>query len=92
MWMSQTPRIPFLWIDGYTYSIKDMKVIPVYDKFIKMPIDQDSKLDEIASRTEIFGEGQETSSFLLFEANVEKIVENDFNLKKLRELRVPVVV
>lgn len=91
MWMSDTENISFLWLDGYTYNLKDMRVYPSYDKFIKIPLKQTDKLDEIASRGEIFGSDAESYSYLLFEANVEKITENDFDLNKLHELRVPII-
>jgi hypothetical protein len=89
--MAQVENIPFTWIDGYTYNIKDIKEYPTYDEFVKIGLKQNDRLDEIASRTEVFGEDSEALSYLLFEANVEKIVENDFDLNKLHELRIPVV-
>lgn len=91
MWMAQVDNIPFLWLDGHTYNIKDLKEYPTYDAFVKISMKQDDRLDEIASRTEIFGEDSEALSYLIFEANVEKIVENDFDLNKFHELRIPVV-
>lgn len=91
MWMAQVDNVPFSWLDGYTYNIKDMKEYPSYDEFVSISLKQNDRLDEIASRTEVFGEDSEALSYLLFEANVEKIVENDFDLNKLHEIRVPVV-
>ena len=91
MWMAQTENITFTWLDGYDYTIKDMKEYPSYDEFVSISLKQNDRLDEIASRTDVFGEDSEALSYLLFEANVEKIVENDFDLNKLHEIRVPVV-
>ena len=91
MWMSQTGNISFTWLDGHTYNIKDIKEYPLYDKFVKISLKQNDRLDEIASRTEIFGQDTEAMSFLIFECNVEKIVENDFDLNKLHEIKIPVV-
>ena len=91
MWMAQTENITFTGLDGYTYNIKDMKEYPSYDEFVSISLKQNDRLDEIASRTEVFGEDSEALSYLLFEANVEKIVENDFDLNKIHEIRVPVV-
>ena len=90
-WMSEVPTVSFLWLDGYTYSVKDVKTLPVYDKFVKISLKKDDCLDEIASRTEVFGQDEESSAYLIFEANVEKIVENDFNLNAFHEIKIPVV-
>ena len=91
MWMSQTENVSFPWLDGYTYNIKDMKQSTSNDKFVKISLKENDRLDEIASRSEIFGDNAESLSFLIFEANVEKITENDFDLNKLHEIRIPVV-
>lgn len=91
MWMSQTENISFTWLDGYTYNIKDMKQFTSNDKSVKISLKQNDRLDEIASRAEVFGSEAESLSFLIFEANVEKIVENDFDLNKIHEIRIPVV-
>jgi len=91
MWLSQTENISFTWLDGFTYNIKDVKTLESYERFIEIDLKKNERLDEIASRPEIFGEFAEDMSFLLFEANVEKIVENDFDLNKFKKLRIPVV-
>lgn len=91
MWMSETDTISFTWQDGYKYNIKDIKLYPVYDKFVEIKIKQNDALDEIASRPDIFAEEKESLAYLLFEANVEKITENDFDLNKLHFLKIPVL-
>jgi CRISPR/Cas system CMR-associated protein Cmr3 (group 5 of RAMP superfamily) len=91
MWMAQTDDVSFPWMDGYTYNIKDIKTYPVYDQFVSIALKQNEHLDEIASRTEIFGVGSDALAYLLFEANVEKITENEFDLNKLRTLKIPVL-
>lgn len=91
MWMASTDNISFTWLDGRIYNIKDMKEYPVYDKFVKLKLKQGDQLDEIASRGEVFGADAESYAYLLFEANVEKIVENNFDLEKLHEIKIPAV-
>jgi len=91
MWMTETPNISFTWLDGHIYNIKDMKTYPVYDRFVKLSLKQNDQLDEIASRTEVFGAGAESYAYLLFEVNAEKIVENDFDMNKLHSIKIPVV-
>jgi hypothetical protein len=90
MWMSETPNISFTWLDGHDYNLKDMKEYPAYDSFVKIKLKQNDQLDEIASRTDVYGSGSESYAYLLFECNREKIVENNFDLNKLHELKVPI--
>jgi hypothetical protein len=89
MWLATTDNITFTWLDGHTYNIKDMKVYPIYDKYIKLKLRQNDQLDEIASRSEVFGTNTESYAYFIFECNIEKIVENDFDLNKLKEIRIP---
>lgn len=91
MWLATTDNISFTWLDGHVYNLKDMRVIPAYDKFVKLKLKQGDQLDEIASRTEIFGTNAETYAYLLFEANVEKIVENNYSLDNIKEIKIPAV-
>jgi hypothetical protein len=48
-------------------------------------------LDEIIVRPELYGEGNEDLAYLIFEANQKEILESDFNLKKLTEVKIPIL-
>lgn len=89
MWMAEVEKVPFTWLDGHTYNIKDIKLIPEYEQAVMITLNEEDQLDEIASRPEIFGEGSESLTYLLFEANVVKLTEAKFNMNKLHELRIP---
>lgn len=91
MWMNETDNVSFTWIDGYIYNIKDVKEYPAYDNFVKLKLNQNENLDEIASRTNVYGADAESYAYLIFECNREKIVENNFDLNKLHEIKIPVV-
>lgn len=89
--MNETDNVSFTWIDGYIYNIKDVKEYPAYDNFVKLKLNQNENLDEIASRTNVYGADAESYAYLIFECNREKIVENNFDLNKLHEIKIPVV-
>ena len=92
MWMNEVENISFSWLDGRTYSIKDMKVYPKYEDFIEIQLNEGDSIDEIASRVEVYGEGSEDSSYLIFEANVAQLVDNNFDLTKMHKIRIPATV
>jgi hypothetical protein len=91
MWLQSTPTTQFRWFDGRSYNIKTIKPIETFDKTLPLQLRTGDKLDEVASRNEIFGVGREDLSYLLFGANIVKLVENKFDLSKLKELRIPIV-
>jgi len=49
----------------------------------------DIALDEIATRTEAYGEGAESSAYRVFEENAVEIMENRLDMGKIKKLRVP---
>ena len=89
MWMAEVPLVPFTWQDGMTYSIRDIKVVPSYEDVVEISLSQNDKLDEVASRMEIYGQDAEDLTYLLFEANIVQVTENNFDLNKIHKLRIP---
>lgn len=76
--------------NGRIVPVKDIRPIP--DNQINFEIkskDLDT-LDEIASRTDIYGPGSEDQSFKIFDANIIELFESDFDLTKIRRLKIPV--
>ena len=90
MWMQSTPLEDFTNWDGTKAQIKIMRDIPAYSRFYEIELGEGSMLDEIASRTNVYGEGAEGQSYKLLEANVVAMFENDFDLSRLKRLRIPV--
>lgn len=85
-------------IETISFNDKNGRVVPVKDirpitkdqvNFEIKSKDLDS-LDEIASRSDIYGEGSEDQSYKIFDANIIKLFESGFDLTKIRRLKIPV--
>lgn len=76
---------------GNTFPVRDKKDIGTYQTATIIDNIQGSMLDDIASRQEIYGDGSEDLSYILFEANIIDIVENDFDEGKLKKLIIPII-
>jgi len=82
-------NVNFTTVDGKTIVIKDKRTIPDYNIVTTIQKSTEELLDEIAIKSEIYGEGNEDLSYLLFEANQKEIVEVDFDFTKIGELKIP---
>jgi len=72
------------------YSVVGFREIPTYvTKTTYTPITGEM-LDEIASRREFYGVGNEPEYYKIFEHNKVKIVENGFSIDKIVGLGIPV--
>jgi hypothetical protein len=83
-------NINFTTVDNKIVVIKGKRPIPDYNIVTTIQKDEKELLDEIATKEEIYGEGNESLSYLLFEANQKEIVEVDFDLTKIKYLKIPV--
>lgn len=70
-------------------TIKDTRAILTEEVKFEVEKKYDELLDEIAVKQEVFGEGGEIQTYRLFDLNILKIVENNFDLTKLRKIKVP---
>lgn len=91
MWWLEVPTTTFEAVDGKSYPIKVFREIPEYPQFVELVVSGDEKIDEIASRENIYGEAMEINSYAVFEANVIKLVENNFDISKMNKLKIPVL-
>ena len=82
-------NINFETIDERIVVIKDKRQIPDYNIVTTIQKDEKELLDEIAIKEEIYGEGNEDLSYLLFEANQKELIEVDFDLTKIKEIKIP---
>ena len=74
---------------GKTVMVKEMREIPAYQVGFTMNKAADDDLDELASRTYIYGTGGERDSYKLHEANIVAILEARFDLTRLKTVVVP---
>lgn len=73
-----------------TVTIKD--ILPNSAKpemSVKLRIQDGDDLDEIASRNNIYGEDHEMDAFKIFMDNVEEIAFANYDISRLRSLRIP---
>ena len=71
-------------------KIKDLLPVPAHsDNSVIITLAKDDELDEIATRTDIYGEGYEAKAYDIFAENIEELVQNDFDMNRLKRLRIP---
>jgi hypothetical protein len=74
---------------GKTVNIKTMREYPSYEVRTTIKVKSEDKLDEIATRQEVFGEGNELLSYKLFELNRVVLMEKRFDMNKIGKLEIP---
>lgn len=74
---------------GKNVAIKDIRPRPTYVDASTVDTKASEFLDEVASRTEVYGEDNENNSYKLYERNEAAIVDAGFQIKTLRSLVVP---
>ncbi len=75
--------------DGNTFPVKDIRPIPEEPVSLSIPVVDETMLDEVASRSDVYGEFGEDQTYRLFDANVTKLLENNFDVSKLAEIKIP---
>lgn len=75
--------------NGITVPVKEIRPIPEEPILFELKISNDAELDEIASRSDVYGEDFEDQAFRIFDANIVAIVENGYDLSKIRKLGIP---
>jgi hypothetical protein len=85
------PIISFNDENGTVFPVRDIK--PFADLQSGKIIEVNSKmdLDELASRKEIYGDDTEGLTYLIVEKNAEILIENDFDLNRVKKLDIPIV-
>jgi hypothetical protein len=56
---------------------------------VKIKIQSGAFLDEIASRTNVYGERMEAESYRIFNENLPELFESRLNIDMLNTLRIP---
>lgn len=74
---------------GISYAIKAIRPIEELNTLTRIKINNAAQLDEIATRPEIYGEGFEFLAYKIFDHNVIALAENDFDLSKMKEIKIP---
>lgn len=82
--------IAFKNVDGNTYPVKDIREIPKETIGFEIDIKKGDTLDEVASRKSVFGEEGEFQAYRIFDANIIKLTESNFNLINIKRLKIPI--
>ena len=82
--------IIFTDVNGNSYTIKEMREYTPRVKWFSVNIDSSDDLDEIASRSDVYGSGSESEYYKIFEMNKEAISDVNFDISKLKSLVIPV--
>lgn len=83
------PDIIFTDINGKEYMVKDVRPIADEPTAIEIDVQEGDLMDEVASRQEVYGEFGEAQSYRIFDQNIVELTENNFNIGRLKRLRIP---
>lgn len=83
--------ITFRNANGKSLILKDMREYPkVQTTMVNLSnVKEFDKIDEIATRTEIYGAEAESESYKIFDANIVNLFDNRFNMAKIKNLSIP---
>lgn len=79
----------FVTTDGRQVTVKEMREIPEYVTNYSQKHSADEDLDEMASRSSVYGYGGERDTYKLFEANMVALLDHGFDLSKLTTVAIP---
>lgn len=83
--------VTFTDMDGNEYPVKDIRPQQTFDNATTIRVEKDMFIDDLVSRREFYGDGAEGLSYAIVDHNREKIVEHEFDLSKLKELKIPII-
>ena len=75
---------------GNTFPVKDIREIPSENIAFEIDVEENTLLDEIASRQEVFGDFGEQQSYRIFDLNIEILTEANFDLTNIKRLKIPI--
>jgi translation elongation factor P/translation initiation factor 5A len=81
--------ISFTDSNGRTYPIKDTRTFEEYTIRKRIEVTERDKLDEIASRVDVYGIGGYTDSYKLFDQNRVQLVDHALALDRIKTLEIP---
>lgn len=91
MRFNSVPTITFTDVDGDSFSVKDIRPVSTFNQGMSAGYQQGTVLSELITRPEYYGKNTEDLTWAVVDANIEKLVENNFDFTKIRELFLPVI-
>ncbi len=81
--------ISFTDLSGTTVAIKDMREIPTYTIRVNIPVSPGDRVDEIASRPDVYGLLGYINAYKILDANLVQLFEGRLDMGRLRTVEVP---
>jgi len=75
---------------GNQFELYDLRDILEEQVSFEVDVGENDLLDEVASRPDVFGEYGEAESYRLFDMNIVELTERNFDMSKIKKLKVPV--
>ena len=82
--------ITFTDVDGNSFQVKDIRSISSQVLSFEIDKKENDLLDEVASRRVTFGDFGEIQSWRIFDLNIVELTQVNFDLTKIKRLKVPV--
>ena len=92
MRFTQADTFTFIDANGNQFTVRDNLPIGTYDILDVCPIKATDELDEIISRPEYYGDGNEDLNYAIVDLNAEVLIENNFDLTNIKQLNIPVII
>jgi len=81
--------ITFTDVNNNSYRVKEIRDIISEPISFELNINKGDFLDEIASRKDIYGNYGESETYRIFDANIVRLTEVNFDLTKVRSVKIP---
>lgn len=85
----QIDTVSFTAASGITVALKGMREIPTQTIGLRIRVTENDRVDEIASRPEVYGSGGYRNSYKLLDANAVRLVEGLLDMGKIGIFEVP---
>lgn len=82
--------IVFTNYQGKQFPVKDIRLISTQTVSFEIDKSETDLLDEVASRKSVYGDFGENQSWRIFDLNIVKLTENNFDVTKIRKLKISV--
>lgn len=72
-----------------TVPVKVRRDIPDEQQVLEIDIKSGELLDEVANRPGVYGEYGEIQTYRIFDKNIVRLTEANFDLSKIKRLKIP---
>lgn len=91
MRFSDVETVTFTDKDGNRIPVKDIRPVSVFRTAQTVRVEKGVDLDELVSRSDFYGAENEGLAWAVADHNIEQFVESDFDMSRIKELKIPVI-